>query len=260
MRLWIMSDIHLELSDGWDLPSGDARPQFDVMIVAGDLVPRMARGVMWLAQRVSDRPVIYLPGNHEAYGEDIDRDLEKARTAAFGTNIRVMQNDSITLGGVTFAACTLWTDFALFGSAQIEHVMNVAHSSMNDYRRIRAGKYRWPLRPIDTLLRHQESRRFLEAQLRQPGRHVVLGHHAPLRECVPAGREMNPLSAAYASDMSGLISDYAPELWVYGHTHETRDFKVGSTRVVTNAKGYGPRADKCDPQNVTFDPSFIIQI
>ena len=76
MRIWILSDLHLELTCGWDLPSPADRPAFDVMIVAGDLIPRMQRGVAWLLERVPDRPVIYIAGNHEAYGQDIDIDLE----------------------------------------------------------------------------------------------------------------------------------------------------------------------------------------
>ena len=77
--LWILSDLHLELTRGWDLPSGDARPRFDVLVVAGDLVPRMERGVAWLRERVPDRPVIYVAGNHEGYGCDVDRTVEKAK-------------------------------------------------------------------------------------------------------------------------------------------------------------------------------------
>ena len=57
----------------WDLPSGDARPTFDIMVVAGDLIPRAERGVRWLLESVSDRPVIYVMGNHESYGTDIAR-------------------------------------------------------------------------------------------------------------------------------------------------------------------------------------------
>ncbi|SIO54464.1 hypothetical protein SAMN05443247_07808 [Bradyrhizobium erythrophlei] len=41
MRLSILSDLHLELTRGWDLPAGGARPDFDVLIVAGDLIPKM---------------------------------------------------------------------------------------------------------------------------------------------------------------------------------------------------------------------------
>jgi hypothetical protein len=36
--LWIVSDLHLVLTRGWDLPSGDARPRFHMLVVAGDLV------------------------------------------------------------------------------------------------------------------------------------------------------------------------------------------------------------------------------
>jgi hypothetical protein len=38
MLLWVVSDLHLELTRGWDLPSGGARPQFDLLVVAGDLM------------------------------------------------------------------------------------------------------------------------------------------------------------------------------------------------------------------------------
>ena len=115
MLLWILSDLHLEFTLGWELPSGDARPRFDVLVVAGDLIPRMERGVRWLLERVPDRPVIYVAGNHEGYGVDVDRTIKKAKEAALGSKIFVLQNDWIRLGDVTFAGATLWTDFDLFG-------------------------------------------------------------------------------------------------------------------------------------------------
>jgi Icc-related predicted phosphoesterase len=118
VRLWIVSDLHLELTRGWDLPAGEARPDFDVLVVAGDLVPRMERGVRWLIERVPDKPCIYVPGNHEFYGCDIDRTVEKARAAAAGTSIHVLQNDSICIGGIVFLGATLWTDFDLFGDQE----------------------------------------------------------------------------------------------------------------------------------------------
>jgi len=59
-RLWVISDLHLELSRGWDLPTGDARPDFDVLVVAGDLVTHMERGVKWLLNRVPDRDIVYV--------------------------------------------------------------------------------------------------------------------------------------------------------------------------------------------------------
>lgn len=93
MRLWILSDLHLESTRGWDLPPVGARPSYDVMVAAGDIIPGMERGVRWLADRVIDKPVVYVAGNHESYGTDIDRTVEKAREAARGTSIRVLQDD-----------------------------------------------------------------------------------------------------------------------------------------------------------------------
>ncbi len=258
MRLWILSDTHLELTRGWDLPSPAERPAFDVMIVAGDLIPRMERGVKWLLERVPDRPVIYIVGNHEAYGEDLDVDLEKARAVAAGTNIHVLQDDAVSIDGITFLGATLWTDFDLFGDA--EYAMMAAVETMNDYRKIRTRNYELRLRPAHTLKRHMESRDFIAHELRKGGRHVVVTHHGPVPEAARRGFERDISSAAYTSDLHPLISEGAPELWIYGHTHESRDFKVGSTRVVSNAKGYGPWRPNETWDNPDFNPNFIVEI
>lgn len=258
MRLWILSDLHLELTRGWDLPTGAARPDFDVMIVAGDLITRMERGVTWLRERVADHPVIYTPGNHEFYGCDIDRTVEKARLAAVGTNIHVMQNDTIEIGGVTFIAATLWTDFDLFGNPY--RAMDVAGDTMNDYRKIRKDNYHHRLRPSDTLARHMQSRDFIARELRlaKTARRVVISHHGPHPQAIKAGFEHDIISAAYVSALTNFMTGV--DLWIYGHTHESKDFVVGSTRVVSNAKGYGPWTVGEPWENASFDQHFVIEI
>lgn len=262
MRLWILSDLHVELTRGWDLPSGDARPDFDVMVVAGDLIPRMERGVRWLLGRVTDRPVVYVAGNHEAYGADIDRTVEKAKAAAAGTNVHVLANEAVRIGDVIFAGATLWIDFDLFGDAR--RAISVAEDRMNDFKKIRVARYEQRFRPLHALARHRESRAFFEAELRKPrsGKLVIVSHHAP--HPGPALALSGPpkpddiLSAAYRSDLTALMSS-APDdgrgplkpadVWIYGHTHESEDTVIGHTRLVTNAKGYGPWL----PQNRTWD-------
>ena len=145
MLLWEVSDLHLELTRGWDLPSAGARPKFDVMVVAGDLIPRMERGVAWLRERVPDRPVIYVPGNHEGYGCDVDRTVAKAKQAAEGSKVMVLENEAVRIGDVTFAGATLWTDFKLFGDQR--RAMVVAGERMNDFRKIRTARYAVRFRP-----------------------------------------------------------------------------------------------------------------
>ena len=275
MRLWTLSDIHLELTRGWDLPAGDARPDFDVMIVAGDLIPRAERGVRWLLERVPDRPVIYVMGNHEAYGTDIDRTIEKAKEAALGTNIHVMENETVRIGDVTFAAATLWTDFAIGGD--VHRAMAVAAERMNDFKKIRTGRYVERFRPSHALARHRRSRAFLETELRtnRPGPLVIVTHHAPVPEMSdePGGSGNDPtLDPCYRSDLTALMSP-APDdgrgalrpadLWVFGHTHEKFDALIGeTTRVVSNAKGYGPWLPDGERtwDNPNFDERLIIEI
>jgi Icc-related predicted phosphoesterase len=260
MRLWIMSDLHMESTRGWDLPPAGERPPYDVLVVAGDLISRMDRGVAWLRARIADRPVVYVGGNHEAYGQDIDRTVEKARIAAAGTNVHVLENETVTIAGATFIGCTLWTDFELFGDP--EYAMKVAAETMNDYRKIRFRRYQLRLRPAHTLAKHRASRDFIARELRRPrtGPRVVVTHHAPHPAGVRRGFERDVGSAAYASDMTDLMLAGTADLWVYGHSHETREDVIGVTRVVTNAKGYGPWPGQTTWDNPNFDPNYTIEI
>jgi len=275
MKLWVMSDLHVELTRGWDLPGGDARPLFDVMIVAGDLIPKAERGVKWLLDRVPDRHAIYVMGNHEAYGEDIDRTLEKAKAAAAGTNVHVLENETVRIGDVTFACCTLWTDFAINGDAH--RGMAVAGERMNDFKKIRCNHYRQRFLPHHALTRHVKSLAFLEAEMRKPrgeDRLVVVTHHAPVREASEAPRPESDraLDPAYRSDLTRLMVP-APDdgrgalrpadLWAFGHTHQSFDGVVdgAATRILSNAKGYGPWMPR-EPtwENKNFDQKLIIEI
>jgi predicted phosphodiesterase len=262
MKIWVLSDIHLELTQGWDLPGSTERPDFDILVMAGDLVPHMERGVKWLIERVTDRPVIYIAGNHEAYHGDVDRTLHKAKDLARGTNIHVMERETAVIDGVRFVAGTLWTDFHLFGDP--EAAMRAAGTQMNDYRRIRTTNYAHRLRPIDTFARHRSTRAYIDNELARAfgGPTVVVTHHGPYRGAMRLGYERDIISASYASDLSSLIERHQPDVWIYGHTHRSDDTMIGRTRIVSNSKGYGPspalRMTTWD--NPMFDPRFVIEV
>lgn len=259
MRLWIQSDLHLESTRGWDLPAVGDRPDFDVLVIAGDLIPRAERGVAWLLDRVAGH-VVFVCGNHEFYGCDIDRTVEKARALAAGTNVIILQNDTVQIGDVTFIGATFWTDFNLFGDPG--RAMVAAAEVMNDYRKIRVGRYVYRLRPSHTLQRHQQSRQFIADELRKPktGTRVVVTHMAPHPSAISPAFYEDITSAAYASDCSDMMA-MGVDVWIHGHTHATYDRMIAGTRLVTNQKGYGPwPPGERTWDNPEFDPNFVIRI
>jgi predicted phosphodiesterase len=278
MRLWIMSDLHLELTRGWDLPA--QQPDFDVLVVAGDLITRAERGVRWLVERVSDHPVVYVAGNHESYGVDVDRTMEKAMEAARDTNVVVLADRAVAIGDTVFAGATLWTDFDLFGDRR--RAMAVAGARMNDYRKIRINGYGDRFQPRHALARHHASRAFIDVELRKPrgdGKLVVVTHHAPVPGSAAAASHRfgeapdddTMLDAAYRSDLMALMSPQPAadgraalrpaDLWIHGHTHESFDRTVGATRIVSNAKGYGPWPPReLVWDNPSFDENLVIEI
>jgi hypothetical protein len=199
MRLHILSDLHLEFE-----PFTPPHVEVEAVILAGD-VSTGRNGLKWALKTFPDRPVIYVLGNHEFYGQKLQKLIKELQELADGTNIHLLENGSCSIGDVVFLGATLWTDFALNGNPVVSEV--VAQTSMNDYRRIRTLPRYSRLKPSDTRRLHVESRRWLEDQaFAHKGRKVVVvTHHAPSRESIPpafAGDTCNP---AFASDMSRFL-------------------------------------------------------
>lgn len=231
MRALVLSDLHLEFSH-FEAPQVDA----DIVILAGDISTKL-RGVRWAAESFKETPVLYVPGNHEYYGGAIPQFDDKLRSAAVGSSVHVLQNDSATIEGVKFLGTTLWTDLNLLNDSF--RAAEAAAEAMSDFRLIRLGRSYRRLRPGDTVRFHASAKRWLEAELRVAScPTVVVTHHAP------SGQSLNPLyrgdalGPAFASEMTDFIRRLAPELWIHGHCHYPVDYSVGETRVLSNARGY----------------------
>lgn len=259
MRLLVLSDLHLEVWRDFAprFNTGASRP--DVVVLAGDIHTK-ARAPAWAAQTFPDTPVIYVSGNHEFYGEALDR-IGDAIRAECGkhSNVHYLDCDEYVMQGVRFLGVTLWTDFLLFGPEHRSDVMADAGNVMNDYQRIRvaSGGYR-KLRPTDTAQLHAEQRSWLEGKLRGsfPGPTVVITHMAPSRQSVAPAYASDPVSAAFASDLDQLVR--LATLWIHGHTHTSFDYPVGQCRVVANPLGYMMRGGHAE--NDEFDPNLIVEL
>ena len=111
MKLHILSDLHLGVQ-GMEHPQTDA----DIVVLAGDIA-RPAQAVAW-AQGFG-KPVLYVPGNHEFYGARHAQVLAELQRLSQGTQVRLLDNRSVTLAGVRFVGSTLWSDFRIFASEEL---------------------------------------------------------------------------------------------------------------------------------------------
>lgn len=252
MRLQIFSDLHADVARPRPIT---VAPDLDAVIVAGDVCEGAENGFARLRLIVPMQvPILMVMGNHEYYRRHLASELASARDVAPLYGVHLLENDVVALGGVRFIGCSLWTDYALFCDPQ--RAMLVAAHGLNDHRRIKWSKQPWSrFRPQEALRLHQQSRAFIETALAKPsaGATVVVTHHAPHPASVHSRYKSDLLTAAYVSDLTGVIEAGRPDLWVHGHVHESFDYRVGVTRVVCNPHGYGS-------ENSRFDPAFVVEI
>lgn len=253
MKIHYCSDLHLEF--GYQaLPGGE------VLILAGDVAE--ARSIVkqhHSTKIVQDTPneafrcseffrhecakyekVFYVMGNHEHYHGRLDKTVGDLR-AVMPANVTILEQEAVDYRGVMFLGATLWTDLNKGDDLTRFHLRH----AMNDYRTITNkydnGTYH-KLIPEFTAGVHRRTREYFDVVLREhPDRpFVVITHHAPTMASIsPKYVHDTLMNGGYASDVSELILD-RPNIkyWIHGHIHDPVDYMVGSTRVVSNPRGY----------------------
>lgn len=275
MKLLVVSDLHLEHGMSYTVPQD---VDFDVAVLAGDVHSPGNRAVHW-AQRESTfggKPVVLVAGNHEFYGCEMATELREMKKAAEGSNVHVMDRDAVTIGGVRFLGCTLWTDFQLPRhngqgelDADIAGALASANLQLNDFQLIqveapasrmnRPRQFRRLLQAEDTMAQHWVDRDWLRKRLAEPhdGTTVVVTHHAPSVGSVAARYHGDPLAPAFVSDLPDALFE-APSIWIHGHTHTSADYEREGCRVVSNPRGYKQKDGTIE--NKHFVPNLVIQV
>jgi predicted phosphodiesterase len=282
MKVLVLSDLHLELAS-FAVPAG---LDYDAVILAGDIHSPGHRAVHW-ARRESifgtEKPILFVPGNHEYYNVELSTELQQMRAAApQGTNIVVLDRDEVVIGKslmttntpVRVLGCTLWTDFALpvldangYSEQDVGWALDVANRRVRDFDCISLDfgrpsdreRRRRLLTAEDTLARHWVDRSWLQRKLAEPfdGKTVVVTHHSPSRLSVAPKYAGDRLTPAFVSDLPAEFFE-VPTLWVHGHTHWPVDAQIGRCRLISNPRGY--RIKDGSFENQHFDPKLIIEV
>lgn len=263
MRIKLVSDLHLEISDV-DIPNNE---NCDVLVLSGDILtaqdlhdhprqswveskqylgkagklrPERSDRFRNFLQRCSDNfpHVIYVAGNHEFYSGTWLATIDYIREECnHWPNIYFLEKDVKVIDGMPFLGCTLWADLNKGNPV----TMHIVSKELNDYRIIRhEGLGYTKLRAAHTMERHQEHVTWLKQTVPQYERCVVVGHMGPSHLSIHE-RYKNDfhLNGAYCSDLSEFILDHPQiKLWTQGHTHHAFEYKLGETLVACNPRGY----------------------
>lgn len=261
MHIQIASDLHLEYLEkrfpGYRvIEPADA----DVLVLAGDIHRSTEAATAFAEWQV---PVVYVHGNHEAYHEQYELLEDKLRNTCAGTNVHYLERGECIVNGVRFLGCCLWTDYRLDADKQ-RAAMTEAEQKLSDHRLIHTAHGHFTAE--DALHQHRQSRAWLEEKLaeRFEGKTVVVTHHGPHPCSVHPRYAGQPLNAAFVSDLALLVEQ--ADLWIHGHVHDSFDYDVAGTRVITNPRGYAlnrtsvQTPDQLVWENDRFNPRLVVQI
>jgi predicted phosphodiesterase len=248
MKIRLLSDLHLEGYPHYYEYAGE-----DVVVLAGD-IHTQGRHEFILDQIPSNVKILMVAGNHEYYGRtfEVTNDFFYQLQAEY-TNFYWLQNASIHINGVDFFGGTMFTDWDLDGDAWTARQR--AKDGIADFHWIskmgKDEKRMW--NPEDHYQEHVLFKDGLVQWLNKPAeKRVVISHFVPHRDGSDpkyAGSSLNPYFLCDMKEHMGWKG-----LWLYGHTHCSRDFMEGDTRLVCNPRGYG------NENKDGFIPNLIVEI
>jgi Icc-related predicted phosphoesterase len=225
MRLQLLSDLHFEFHRDHGRSFVDSlEPQgIDVLVLAGDIA--VAEGIRpalgLLCQKFRDATVVYVHGNHEFYHSDRATVCDTTRQACSeNPNLVWLDRSSAEIQGVRFHGAPLW-----FPRTTDERLKR----SLNDFSTIKnfeSWVYEENAKTIAFFLEHV-----------QPG-DIVVTHHVPSQRCIAPRFVGSPLNPFFVCDLTDLILNRQPSLWLHGHTHSSVAEQIGATLVLCNPFGY----------------------
>lgn len=237
MRLQLLSDLHLETEAYRPVPAAAA----ELLVLAGD-VDSSWRGLELF--RDWPVPVLFVPGNHEYDGRDVDHARLELRARAQELGLIVLDDAEHVMRDsqgrrVRFVGSTRWSDFDVFGAAERERAMRAAGYFQRVMGATRDG------RPFDAAAVRAlglECRRFLAHALARAEQGedwdatVVVTHFAPSLKSADPRYGRQPGTASFCNDDESLMP--GARLWLHGHLHCRHEYLLHGCRVVCNARGH----------------------
>lgn len=255
MKIKLLSDLHLEGRRGyWTKPHPwSTFNNEDVLVLAGDI----AVGTEAVLQAIDYfqtqgfEQIVYTLGNHEYYHHDYGMHGE-LKTAVKAQGVHFLDcEEIIKIQDVSFFGGTLWTTFDHDPIAQA-----VAKTNINDFRVVK----NWTTEKCAKESTRQQQ--FIKLAYEQTeGKKCIVTHFMPAKAAIAERFKVNgiesTLNAYFANGLDDWISTLEDTVWLFGHTHDAMDFKLGNTRLVSNPLGY---SNEYTPEFARFVNNKVIEL
>lgn len=204
-------------------------------MIAGDthVTPPLLREFLDTLNKV---PIIVILGNHEYYGKDLYQAQIDYKDVVHcpEKQIYLLQDTFVELPEIIVHGATLWSDYSNCPDRELMEM------TLHDFKEVGFEGMTVNTNILEMEFKHSvyEMKKNLFAKESSGKKQVVVTHHAPSFRSLNYTFVGEPNNWAYMSNLEEMIADYAPELWIHGHTHSSFDYTVEKTHVICNPYGY----------------------
>ncbi|KAK0610818.1 calcineurin-like phosphoesterase [Immersiella caudata] len=253
MSIQIVSDLHLEVPMGYDIFTIPPRaPYLALLGDIGNVAKHKTDFLGFLRLQLRQfRAVLFVPGNHEAYGSTWQE--TQLILCDFESEVRADPSlgEFVLLDHATFRIPDISRKIVFLGCSLFSFVPPESERDveirLNDFSNIGG----WSVEAHNAA--HKRSLDWLNARVaeleqEEDVKMVILTHWSPSLDprATEARHRGGPISSAFSTDLSGerCFRSGKVNVWAFGHTHYNVDFSVerdggaGPLRLITNQRGY----------------------
>lgn len=245
-RFWYGSDLHLDnyaIDRRNNLYFYPILPKYigpdDMLILAGDIceykyIDNYKNYFETLSKAF--KKVFIVEGNHEFYESDISyspHDKYPENFVLLNDETYEVNDELVIYGG------TLWSNISNLSSLDQYNISTM----ISDFRIISDGDKNYSIEKMSALYNNFIEGLF-ESQLEHSNKKmIVISHFAPSMQSVTPRYKGSALNPYFCNELDELIENSNISAWIHGHVHSSHDYKIGSTRILCNPRGYPREID-----------------
>jgi len=241
MKIRVLSDLHFEHHADSGLSFVDSLDSdADLVVLAGDITIGRFLPITAFAFTKKFPQVVYVHGNHEFYGSDRETVLDYSHKVAscVPNKFHWLDHRVTKVGSTRILGTSLW-----YPETRLSRLQANIWSDFLSIKDLHQWVYKQSAKSVE----------FLRRELRQGD--VVVTHFLPSWKSVHPKYAASDVNCFFVHDLEELIIERQPSLWIHGHTHESMDYMIGSTRVICNPFGY-----LMHDENPKFNPNLNVEI